>query len=149
MKNHIFSINLSKLKSTVIAYVNDNCKDFGITGTQSQYLSVLMHDGKNSQNDISRKLGYDKAYSSRILSELEEDGFVVPGEDENDCRKKLYQITKKGEEVASVVEQKIDIMMKQVLFKDIDSKQKAEFEKIVDKMILNMSEYFEKGEKRW
>ena len=149
MKNHIFSINLSKLKSTVIAYVNDNCKDLGITGSQSQYLSVLMHDGKNSQNDISRKLGYDKAYSSRILSELEENGFVVQGEDETDCRKKLYQITKKGEEAASVVEQKIDFMMKQVLFKDIDSKQKAEFEKVVDKMILNMSEYFEKGEKKW
>ena len=52
---------------------------------------------KSTETDLSRSLWIDPGTLSPVLKKLEQKGYLIRTKDENDERKKILQLSKKGE----------------------------------------------------
>ena len=124
-------------------YISSKLKEQGIAYKYVKYV-MFLHDNKNhNQNEICDKLHYDKAHTSRILSVLEQDGYVEKIIDPQDNRKHIYDLTRKGNELADKVKQYM-YEWQQIILADVSKEQidacKDCATKIIDNATKKVSE---------
>lgn len=146
MDKKTFFINITKLKSICSQHVNDNSRELGVSNSESLYLKCLSMFGSQTQSKLSEMIGFDKARSSRVLAELESKELVQRVLSENDNRKTFFEITPRGEEIQTRVEDSLDYFVDNILFENIDVDEKQNFFETLNKMVSNIDKY-NKGDK--
>lgn len=84
-------------------YLKNHLKDLDLKGYQITMLFEI-YKGKNiSQHEIGSNYNIDKGVISRTLKKLEDDGFISREIDENNRRRNIVSLTKKGEEAVEEI----------------------------------------------
>lgn len=84
-------------------YLKNHLKDLDLKGYQITMLFEV-YKGKNiSQHEIGSNYNIDKGVISRTLKKLEDDGFISREIDENNRRRNIVSLTKKGEEAVEEI----------------------------------------------
>ena len=74
------------------------------TLTEARVLLEISHRGSPTATDLSRGLGLDPGYLSRVLGRLEERGLVARIPSEADGRRRVLSLTPDGEEAFSLLD---------------------------------------------
>lgn len=102
---------------------NVEMEKLGLKGKQASVLFQLFCNDGLTAGELCAACDEDKAATSRVVKELEKDGFVFV---ENDGQKKYrnkIKLTDKGEKVAKIVAEKIESLMKFAGLEENDRKQ--------------------------
>ena len=71
--------------------------------TESRILFEIATNGNITASDLSRELGLDAGYLSRILTRLEEKGLIYKERSEKDGRQRILKLTNEGESAFSLL----------------------------------------------
>lgn len=74
--------------------------------TDARILFELGHRQHLTASDLSRELGLDAGYLSRILSRLEQQGLLEKVRPENDGRQRILHLTAEGEKAFTLLDQR-------------------------------------------
>ena len=116
--------------------LSDSKIDF--TMEQFAVLSILNEQENLTQQDIASMLSKDKSGILRHIDNLEKRKFVVRVADENDRRKKILIITKKGYEAITQFE-KIKENIFNKIFKDLSQQQLDTFSETITTIQKNIT----------
>ena len=72
--------------------------------TEARILFEISHCAEVAASDLSRELGLDPGYLSRILARLEQRGLIVKVRSETDARRRLLLLTPQGEDAFSLLD---------------------------------------------
>jgi MarR family transcriptional regulator, organic hydroperoxide resistance regulator len=111
----------------------------GLTVGQYLHLRMLFEEDNIAQNEISSRLGIEKASSTKILDALEADASIVRARDGADRRRLLVKLSPKGRELAMTTMSFAQNVAK-VAGRDIAPETMALFLSTVDRLIENLSD---------
>jgi DNA-binding MarR family transcriptional regulator/N-acetylglutamate synthase-like GNAT family acetyltransferase len=74
--------------------------------TEARILFEIAHRDDPSASDLSRELGLDPGYLSRILVRLEQQGLIYKVRSETDARRRLLSLTPAGKEAFSLLDRR-------------------------------------------
>lgn len=80
-------------------YLRDALAPYGLNATEGVVLLMMFHSAvaqKNTQEDLIRRIHYDKGVMTRTMKELEQKGFVSREPNPADSRSYLFSLTKAG-----------------------------------------------------
>jgi len=120
-------------------YSQQVLKDVEMTTSEIDVLRIAYHHESISQQDLSRRLGIDKAAVARLVSTLEAKGYIYRMADENDKRIKRICVTEPGEEAqaeARATEQEFY----EWLFSDIGEAEQEIFLTVCEAVFLKAKE---------
>lgn len=143
MDSYLMHIYMTKIRTCCRSYLNDELKSYNLTSSEGKYLGLLGDKGAMSQNEMSNILGYDKAYTSRIITSLLAKGYIREMVSSDDGRKKIFEISEKGEELGKIVHYKMNEFIDKYLCAGIAQKDKEEAINILKVMSQNGKKYFE------
>ena len=72
--------------------------------TEARVLFEISHRAEVTASDLSRELGLDPGYLSRILARLEQQGLIDKVRSETDARRRLLSLTPRGEDAFSLLD---------------------------------------------
>ncbi len=72
--------------------------------TEARILFEIAHRDDLTASDLSRELGLDPGYLSRILARLEQQGLIDKVRSETDARRRLLSLTPEGEDAFSLLD---------------------------------------------
>jgi DNA-binding MarR family transcriptional regulator/N-acetylglutamate synthase-like GNAT family acetyltransferase len=72
--------------------------------TEARILFEISHRAEVAASDLSRELGLDPGYLSRILARLEQRGLIDKVRSETDARRRLLSLTPQGQEAFSLLD---------------------------------------------
>ena len=72
--------------------------------TEARILFEIAHRDDLAASDLSRELGLDPGYLSRILARLEQQGLIDKVRSETDARRRLLSLTPEGEDAFSLLD---------------------------------------------
>jgi DNA-binding MarR family transcriptional regulator len=111
----------------------------GLTVGQYLHLRMLFEEDNIAQNEISSRLGIEKASSTKILDALEADGLIVRTRDGADRRRLLVRLSPKGRELAKTTMTFAQNVAK-VAGRDIAPETMVLFLSPLDRLIENLSD---------
>src|SRR3712207_5787557 len=71
---------------------------------EARILFEIAHRDDLTASDLSRELGLDPGYLSRILARLKQQGLIEKVRSENDARRRLLSLTPEGEDAFSLLD---------------------------------------------
>lgn len=80
-------------------YLRDALAPYGLNATEGVVLLMMFHSAvaqKNTQEDLIRRIHYDKGVMTRTMKELEQKGFVSREPNPADSRSYLFSLTEAG-----------------------------------------------------
>lgn len=80
-------------------YLRDALAPYGLNATEGVVLLMMFHSAvaqKNTQEDLIRRIHYDKGVMTRTMKELEQKGFVSREPNPTDSRSYLFSLTEAG-----------------------------------------------------
>ena len=116
----------------IMSYMKKAFKLIGLTFEEGVILQNVLLNPNTNQDQIAKALAFDTAAVARALKELEEKKYITRKIDINNQRKKIVEISKKGEEIAL----KVNMIMEnwdQEIFKDMNN---TKANKVIDNMRL-------------
>lgn len=75
-----------------------------VKGTPASILSATAAEEEQTVSEIALQVETPQSYVGKILSDLEDEGFVESRRSEDDARKRLYTVTELGEEFLDVLD---------------------------------------------
>ena len=119
-------------------------KKYNITVSEQPFLNVLYKKDGVSQDDLSKYLCIDKASTARAIQSLINKGFAVKVKDENDKRINRIFLTEKG---LATKDDVFDVLntWSEILTSDMSSEEKELANSFLERMALNIEDYFKKG----
>ncbi len=103
LKNDNADVSLGVLVSMIhrthMIYLNDQLRNNDLTAGQFPFLMVLSGEEGITQDEIAAHFHMDKGTVARALRKLEDNEYLYRKVDENNRRKYLIYLTKKGKEV--------------------------------------------------
>ncbi len=93
------AFQMSVVSKKLDHYANSLLKETNINLTSYRVMNIVNTFGASSISDISRLTAMDRAQISRIAVNLEEKGLVVFSQKNSDKRKKLIELSNKGDEL--------------------------------------------------
>jgi DNA-binding MarR family transcriptional regulator/N-acetylglutamate synthase-like GNAT family acetyltransferase len=72
--------------------------------TEARILFEISHSAEVAASDLSRELGLDPGYLSRILARLEQEGLIDKVRSESDARRRLLLLTPRGQDAFSLLD---------------------------------------------
>ncbi len=92
-------------------YLDKALKKYELSSGAFRYLFVLEKQEGISQNEVSQKIGNDKAMSTRMITKLMELGYIERMQSEDDNRAYQLYLTDKAKEVIPKVRAEISILI--------------------------------------
>lgn len=143
MDSSFMHIYITKIKSCCKSYLDGQLRDYDLSSSEGKYLGMLGDRGAMSQNDMSKILGYDKAYTSRIITSLLSKGYIREVASGDDGRKKIFEISEKGDDLGKIVHSKMREFIDEYLCKGVSPEDKETAIGILKIMSENGKKYFE------
>lgn len=100
---------------------------------EGRYLMEIHKRNNLSQDDLARTFGQSKGTIAKALRKLEDKEYVERKIDENNRRKYILKTTKKGEELAILLEKDLEEWEEMVGIDKLDDKTKDQLRKIARK----------------
>lgn len=117
-------------------YIHDRDRHRNVMGgSQQQVLSILSKNGPMAQRDLQEVLMIRPGSLSELLSKLEEKGFLVRQEDENDRRKVILTLTEEGQDAAAAGAGESDFIGESDLFAVLDEEEKDTLKRLLKKLL--------------
>lgn len=128
------------LNTAIERILNKKMAELGITYTQATVIGYLQKNmGKEvCQKDVEHNLGLTHPTVSSILGRLEDKEFIITEPSSFDRRFKKIILTKKSLEMAETIQNKIDIISKEV-FRNFSEEEKELLSKMVQRIIFNIN----------
>lgn len=103
MNNHKFMRNINVISRCATAYREERLSQYGITGNQAPYISIICTHPGITPKEIADKMHVNKSTVTRIIEKLEKNGFVR--QERSNADKRTLQIfpTDKASEVCDIV----------------------------------------------
>ncbi|MDR0850829.1 MAG: MarR family winged helix-turn-helix transcriptional regulator [Christensenellaceae bacterium] len=128
------SVQINRAKMILKSYFDKKAAELGITGPQVPYIALIAKSGEGiTQIEATRILGYDKANSSRVMSELENKQLI---EKITQDKRTLIRLTSDGQEIAGKIRE-ITQKWYKTSFEGIDKKDIEVFRRVKKKMLEN------------
>lgn len=86
------------------AFLNRELEGTGLTSGSAYMVLELAAAGTLNLTELSRRVGVDRAHTTRVARRLEEEGFALRTQDPMDGRGSLLTLTAKGRRAAAMVE---------------------------------------------
>ena len=96
------------------SYLDKALKKYELSSGSFRYLFILEHEEGICQNEISEKIGNDKAMSARTISRLINAGYITKEKNENDVRAYKLFLTPKAKETIPVLHRELDHLIRQI-----------------------------------
>ncbi len=129
MQNEFLDINrILLIKKIYAKHMSENgelCSSFAV------FAEILLKNEINSQQELTKLVGCNKAHTSRTLLKMQLKGLVKVG--------KGITLTEKGIEYAKQVEKTKENLLES-LFSGVTNEEKEIFAKVLDKLIQNSGE---------
>lgn len=108
-------VNLLMLNSKIFrysqSYLDKVLKKYELSNGSFRYLFILEREEGICQNEISQKIGNDKAMSTRIIMKLMKSGYLKREQNTNDSRAYRLFLTEKAKEVLPKVREETNKLM--------------------------------------
>ena len=127
----------NKIFRTTQVYLDKVLKKYELSSGSYPYLLMLRHEDGINQNQISEKLGYDKAMTTRTLTKLMKLGYLERNKDETDHRANNIYLTKKANVVIENILDEIHELV-QFMTKDMDDEEQINTIKYLKKILANV-----------
>jgi DNA-binding MarR family transcriptional regulator len=116
-------------------------------GTQGMVLKYISHSNKDVfQKDLEECFGVRRSTMSEILDSLQRDGFIIRQVSEQDKRMNKILLTSKGLNEVNLMQKSMD-EFDRLLQQGISEKEKDEFIKTINKVLVNLKKMEE--EEKW
>jgi DNA-binding MarR family transcriptional regulator/GNAT superfamily N-acetyltransferase len=89
--------NFNRLITRKIGALREGLLHSSFSLTESRVIFEVAHREHTTAADLTKELGLDAGYLSRILSRLEEQGIIEKVRSEQDARQRILHLTSKGE----------------------------------------------------
>lgn len=89
---------INQLYRKGIAFLGKEYKEYGIGAGQYQFLVYLYIKDGLTHDELTEKIGVDKAATTRAIVKLEDVGYITKVQDENDKRKYYIYLTEYAKE---------------------------------------------------
>lgn len=114
-------------------------QDTGITRVQWIALYYVKAKGRISQRDLSNLMNVKDSSAGRLIDRLERDGLIERERNDFDRRVIYIKLTDKGDQLISDL-MPIGLRFNDDLLKGIDEQELMIYEKVLNKMLLNVIE---------
>ena len=99
---------VEELVSDFSEYREENFTDSDISLSELPYLLRIRFKDKSTQKDLVHLFHVSNGQASKILRKFEDQGFIMRHEDEENRRRKIVELTKKGIEKTDEILEYID-----------------------------------------
>ncbi len=137
-EKEISKMSLGSLINTVsrvhLAFLLGKIEELGITGGQFQFLSGLSRKDGITQEELSNRFHMNQSTIARALRKLEDAGMVQRTVDENNRRRNIITVTKKGQETVNEIN-KMEYEWEN-RFKSLSSEEKDQLKNLLRPMAI-------------
>lgn len=91
-----FAICLNNLKKKIQKKVSDVLKPYNLSSMHSMYLATLLQEGEMTLAELSRRLNFNRANTTRVIKDLIQKGYVGCDRSQTNLRKFNIYLTEKG-----------------------------------------------------
>lgn len=138
MEGHLIDFCTTQyFKKVIDKFMDERFADMGISKLEVKYLATLLHNDGISLIELTNIIHMDKANTTRVITALEEKGYVVKHSNEKDSRKYKIFLTSK----ANNLKDKFVLFAKDLntaAFKNISTEEKDRFNKTLAKILENL-----------
>lgn len=126
------------LSREIHIFIARELEPYGIGSAQFPFLMRLLHQDGISQESLTSALNCDRATGTRSLNKLEENGYVRREPDPRDKRAYCVFLTEKARLLEPVIREMASLI-NEVIFKGFTDEEKANFIRLINKTIINIS----------
>ncbi len=131
---------ISVITKSTNKYRSDKFKDLNINSCDNAFFLCLNRNPDISQDEISNRVIINKSNTARILSRLEEDGFIERKQSENDKRKMKVNLTENGKILIPKIEN-INNEFEKYLTETLTKEEYELFDKVLNKIYIQAVKY--------
>ena len=128
-----FPKTISLLHRKMNMELNERLMDLGLSNAQSGLLKFLYNNGEMTQADLCKQIKIDKSTVAKMLSRLENDGFVVKRVNPEDNRSFLVSLTQKAIKIIPKINMTLSEWTKDVT-SSFSGEEKDFFYKMLDRV---------------
>lgn len=129
---------VQQIKKHIDKFLDNELINTGISRLEAVYLGCLKDNNGISLIELTNLVHFDKANTTRVISELELKGLVTRKVDEKDTRKYKIYLTEKAKELEKFILNS-KLKLNKIAFEDVSNKEKEVFEQTLEKIIENLN----------
>lgn len=111
-------------------YINRELKEYDINSSEYIYLANIAQNEGENQKSLSDRLKIDKSFTTRVMRNLEQKGYLTRTQNPQDKREYIINLTDKGKEIQPIILEKLQYWTK-VLSGDWEM---SEVDKIINQL---------------
>ena len=131
---------ISVITKSTNKYRSEKFKDFNINACDNAFFLCLHKRAHMSQDEISKRVVINKSNTARILSRLEEDGFIERKQSLTDKRRMEVSLTENGENLIPHILE-INNEFEDFLMDSLSVEEKNVFEQLLNKVYMQAVKY--------
>jgi DNA-binding MarR family transcriptional regulator len=130
------------LNTAIERTLNKEMAELGITYTQATVIGFLKKNEEKEicQKDVEHSLGLTHPTVSSILIRLEEKDFIQTTPFSSDRRYKRILLTDKSNQMAAVIQEKINAIS-ETAFSGLDEEKQDELSNMIQQIVRNINKY--------
>lgn len=129
---------VQQIKKHIDKFLDNELLNTGISRLEAVYLGCLKDNNGISLIELTNLVHFDKANTTRVISELELKGLVTRKVDEKDTRKYKIYLTEKAKELEKFILNS-KLKLNKIAFEGVSNKEKEVFEQTLEKIIENLN----------
>ncbi len=139
METKSIMLDLKKTNKKIMKMLSSRYKDMklDITPNQSKILMYIYENNEVTSNDIGSFIHSNKSTLSKVLNNLEKNGYIEREESKNDTRKKIVKLTGKSLNIVKVLESDAKDVSKELMI-NISKDEYDTFKRVLDKVENNI-----------
>lgn len=129
---------VQQIKKHIDKFLDNELINTGISRLEAVYIGCLKDNNGISLIELTNLVHFDKANTTRVISELELKGLVTRKVDEKDTRKYKIYLTEKAKELEKFILNS-KLKLNKIAFEGVPNKEKEVFEQTLEKIIENLN----------
>ena len=129
---------VQQIKKHIDKFLDNELINTGISRLEAVYIGCLNDNNGISLIELTNLVHFDKANTTRVISELELKGLVTRKVDEKDTRKYKIYLTEKAKELEKFILNS-KLKLNKIAFEGVPNKEKEVFEQTLEKIIENLN----------
>ncbi len=143
-KERVIKHKIRKFNHTFDKVLHEQLRDTDFFGGEARLLMLLSEQENVSQKELAKKMGTSPASVGVSIKKIEEKGFVLRENDENDSRANKITLTQKGDDGVENLH-KIFQALDKATFVNFSEDEMETLEKLMDKLQNNLNRMLEES----
>lgn len=129
---------VQQIKKHIDKFLDNELLNTGISRLEAVYIGCLKDNNGISLIELTNLVHFDKANTTRVISELVLKGLVTRKVNEKDTRKYKIYLTEKAKELEKFILNS-KLKLNKIAFEGVSNKEKEVFEQTLEKIIENLN----------